>query len=203
MTVRVYEVWASVQVEIDDDELDPALRGVAPNREGSAAERLVFLAVHRAHRDHLREPGALDSLDLIDYVRPVDGPTLPPVFERTLPRVEILHERDPDSSCDVSLYLDGRLITYKDTSYVEESVDPGAGGSLSDWNEHIAVLEADEGLSEAFRTAAVEANNRGAESPYLDDDEDDEFTLADEPEEPEDIDDGLFDELVTDDLPEG
>lgn len=182
------------EIDIDADSPEEAARKALETQRDPDSIATVFAVFSpkqgRIGREHL---GDFDLSGL--------GADLP-AKGRILPRVEILHERDPDSSCDVSLYLDGRLITYKDTSYVEESVDPGAGGSLSDWNEHIAVLEADEGLSEAFRTAAVEANNRGAESPYLDDDEDDEFTLADEPEEPEDIDDGLFDELVTDDLPE-
>lgn len=58
-------------------------------------------------------------------------------------------------------------------------------------------IDADEGLSPAFRTAAIEANNRGAESPYLDDEDD--FALGDEPDEPEDTDDRFFAERIMDD----
>lgn len=81
------------------------------------------------------------------------------------PKIEVLHERDPDSSCDISVYLDGVLART-----TEQSVDPGAGGSRADWAQHTANVEADETLTPAFRAASVEALNRHADSQYLDDD---------------------------------
>jgi hypothetical protein len=62
------------------------------------------------------------------------------------PKIEVLHERDPDSSCDISVYLDGVLART-----TEQSVDPGAGGSRADWAQHTANVEADETLTPAFR----------------------------------------------------
>lgn len=163
------------EIDIDADSPEEAARKALEIQRDPNSIATVFAVFSpkqgRIGREHL---GDFDLSDLGADL-PAKGPALP--------RVEILHERDPDSSCDISLYLDGRLITYKDTAYVEESVDPGAGGSLSDWNEHIAVLAADEGLSEAFRAAAIGANNRGAESPYLDDEDDEVFTLDDEDED--------------------
>lgn len=69
---RSFEVTISVVVDVYEDELDPTIpRGAAPKVDGSPAEKLTFLAVHRAVRNYFAESGVLQSLDLIDSVKEV------------------------------------------------------------------------------------------------------------------------------------
>lgn len=71
LPTRSFEVTISVVVDVDAADLDPAIRGAAPKVDGLPAERLAFLAVHRAVRDYFAESGVLQSLDLIDAVKEV------------------------------------------------------------------------------------------------------------------------------------
>lgn len=71
LPTRSFEVTISVVVDVYDGDLDPAVRGATPKVDGSPAERLAFLAVHRAVRDYFAETGVLQSLDLIDSVKEV------------------------------------------------------------------------------------------------------------------------------------
>lgn len=48
--------------------------------------------------------------------------------------VEIVHFRDPDSECDVHVFVDGVKIPQEQTTYVD--LDPGRGYSREDWDEH-------------------------------------------------------------------
>jgi hypothetical protein len=48
-----------------------------------------------------------------------------------MPRIDIIHMRDPDSSCDHEVYIDGVQVTYKDDLHFW-SYDPGAGYDLDE-----------------------------------------------------------------------
>jgi hypothetical protein len=88
------------------------------------------------------------------------------VLEPKAPRIEILTVRDPDSSTDVRMWVDG----VETSPYVEESVDPGAGHQLGDWlGAQVDVLLADS-YSEAFKTAALEAYEAFDGSSYIEGD---------------------------------
>ncbi len=82
------------------------------------------------------------------------------------PQVEVLHVRDPDSSCSIAVWVNG--VETRD--FAEVDSDPGAGYMRSDWDEHTRSIEANEKLSEAFRAAAV-AERDGTESQYIKEDE--------------------------------
>lgn len=78
------------------------------------------------------------------------------------PKVEVLHVRDPDNYCEVDIYLDG--VAARAT---EQSVDPGAGWTRSDWEAHVEEVKNDKSLSPAFRVAALKALERHNTSNYI------------------------------------
>ena len=88
-----------------------------------------------------------------------------------MPKIEILHVRDPDQSCVHTVFVDGVEVSYG--AFTMESVDAGAGGSRKEWNEHTEFLrnENPEGHSPAFLEATLEARAEDSESKYLDDDD--------------------------------
>lgn len=45
-------------------------------------------------------------------------------------RIEIVHSRDPDSACGISVYVDGKPV-----DGYEYDIDPGAGHEFRDWIE--------------------------------------------------------------------
>lgn len=77
-------------------------------------------------------------------------------------RLEILHERDPDYPCDVTVWLDGERV---DFDYVE--IDPGRGYTADDWESYREAEVAVPARSPAFRAAVDEAFDRGSESKYV------------------------------------
>jgi len=79
------------------------------------------------------------------------------------PRIELLHHRDPDASCEFTLYLNG----VETTEYAEEDIDPGAGYTAKAWAERIAEAEADEDASPAFKAASVAALKEASDSAYI------------------------------------
>lgn len=44
-------------------------------------------------------------------------------------RVDVIHDRDPDSACDITVYVDGRRV---DDCH-EWSFDPGSGWEMNDF----------------------------------------------------------------------
>lgn len=78
--------------------------------------------------------------------------------------VEIVHYRDPDSSCEVAVFVDG--VRVQDVTYV--SIDPGAGYSRSDWDEgktqDMLVLSANAAIQAALYYEDAD------ESKYIDED---------------------------------
>lgn len=86
--------------------------------------------------------------------------------QHTIP-LEILHVRDPDSSCDSTVYFGGVV-----TSYAEESVDPGAGYVLKDWKRETKRIKKGEyNYSPAFRDAVVTSRKAANDSEYMRDEE--------------------------------
>lgn len=97
----------------------------------------------------------------------------------TPPKIELMVVRDPDSSDDVTMFVDG----VETTEYAEEHIDPGAGYSLSDWNAHTESVMTDESYSPAFREKVAEYRDEFKGNQYIEDDTGDE----DEDEEEEEL----------------
>lgn len=90
--------------------------------------------------------------------------------------VEVLHQRDPDEGCDITVWVNG----IKHDAEIDD-IDPGRGYDVDDWDEQTDELRARPGLSDAFRSAAVAARVDARSSKYID--------RADEPYDDEDGDD--------------
>lgn len=45
-------------------------------------------------------------------------------------RIDIIHERDPDSSCDLTVYVDGVKVDHNSWSF-----DPGEGMEIAEYDE--------------------------------------------------------------------
>ncbi|AMS01069.1 hypothetical protein SEA_ARCHERNM_75 [Mycobacterium phage ArcherNM] len=45
-------------------------------------------------------------------------------------RIDIIHDRDPDSACDLTVYVDGEKVEFHEWSF-----DPGAGMDMDDYDE--------------------------------------------------------------------
>lgn len=89
------------------------------------------------------------------------------VQEVPLPKIELLHSRDPDSACVIEMWIDSEPTS----AYIEESIDPGAGHQRSEWDQYTADVEADPNYSEAFKATVVAARNEVAEySKYIEED---------------------------------
>lgn len=84
-----------------------------------------------------------------------------------LPRIEILHDRDPDSGCGVVMYVNGVLTS--PTLY--EDIDPGRGYHRSDWDNYIQLATERTDISEAFREACLQHLNDAADSQYIREDD--------------------------------
>jgi hypothetical protein len=80
-----------------------------------------------------------------------------------MPRIEILHGRDPDSSCELTVFIDG--VPTNDWSEID--VDPGAGHDRESWQERIDDTRADEHLTPGFREAAARELEGALDSPYI------------------------------------
>ena len=86
-----------------------------------------------------------------------------------LPKIEVLVVRDPDDYTEVSVFADGQPL--RPAEYVEYSVDPGAGGAMSEWRNENAEVATNLAYSDAFRGAVLDARERYNDSKHLDDDE--------------------------------
>jgi len=80
-------------------------------------------------------------------------------------KVEVLHYRDPDSSCDITVWIDGKLV-----DCTVEDIDPGRGYMMSDWEERIRDNRENTTYSEPFRQAVDEALEAASGSKYIEDD---------------------------------
>lgn len=82
-------------------------------------------------------------------------------------KVEVVHDRDPDSSCGISVFVDGRRADHS-----EYSCDAGAGYDWTDWVDSMAssIATASEPIAEMLRESAVSPSG----SAYIENMPDDE-----------------------------
>jgi len=78
--------------------------------------------------------------------------------------IEVIHSRDPDTSCDIHVYVDGVAVA----SFTEIDIDPGAGYTREGWNEHRKDSLAALTSPMAIARAAV-LFDCAAESQYIED----------------------------------
>lgn len=45
-------------------------------------------------------------------------------------RIDVVHQRDPDASCDIAVYVDGQKVEFHDWDF-----DPGTGYTEADFEE--------------------------------------------------------------------
>lgn len=85
-------------------------------------------------------------------------------------RVEILHIRDPDYECAISVWIDGVPVTTEAAIELDVvDIDPGRGYEREVWDEDRANEAANPNYSEAFRKAVLEAHDNGSSSQYITD----------------------------------
>lgn len=129
----------------------------------------VEMALHVG--DILNDGGGLmcagyeQEVDLLaDTVRLLAG-ALRSALDHT--SVEVLHQRDPDGGCDLTVWVNG----IETTVVAYDDIDPGRGYHVADWDEHIENLRSRPGLSDAFRSAAVAARLEARSSSCIDKDD--------------------------------
>jgi hypothetical protein len=76
--------------------------------------------------------------------------------------VEVFHYRDPDASCNVTVYLNGEQVT--DLTAV--SIDPGSGHSRQEWNENREHDESSD-ISPAFREEVMSGYDAADSSEFI------------------------------------
>lgn len=78
--------------------------------------------------------------------------------------IQILHERNSDDGCGITVWLDGVKIE----DFHVENVDPGAGWHHAEWDERIAEAQASVGIDDnTFPDALVAALQAAADSPHI------------------------------------
>lgn len=111
--------------------------------------------------------GKWDNTDTDDLVRLVDDldtwmmrhgflPTeWAPSAEQHPPRVEMIHDRDYDGDCDITVYIEGKPVS----GYDEYSFDPGRGQDFRDYADTLAewVAHAHPKLKARLRESAYAA----------------------------------------------
>lgn len=85
-----------------------------------------------------------------------------PVSEELM-KIELLHMRDPDSECSNQLYIDGKEIM----SFVEESIDPGAGWTAAEWEERAKETSEITSYSPEFKKQVLLGLGESNDSPYI------------------------------------
>lgn len=65
-------------------------------------------------------------------------------------KIEIIHSRDPDSECEITVFVDG--LEWSDDVTIE-SIDPGAGfdGMKAEWDQHTRDLTGSPAFVEKVR----------------------------------------------------
>lgn len=77
-------------------------------------------------------------------------------------KIQILHERDPDSDCSVRVFVDDVELHHSEFEYVD--VDPGRGYDGADWDADTEQYAQD---TTAFGRACHAAHLAGGESKYV------------------------------------
>lgn len=70
-------------------------------------------------------------------------------------RIEILHMRDPDASCEHAIFVNG--VPVKDADLVLWDQDPGAGYCEGDIEEDLESVKAQVNWSAAFKAAVLDS----------------------------------------------
>jgi hypothetical protein len=78
-------------------------------------------------------------------------------------RVEILHTRDPDYSCEMTVWINGVRVD----NVTVEDVDPGRGYEQEDWDEYTTDLATIEHYTPEFRDAVVATRNAYRDNQYI------------------------------------
>lgn len=82
-------------------------------------------------------------------------------------KIEILHERDPDSECTIRVWVDG----IETTDFSSGNIDPGRGWIAADWDDTHREAIANPDLSESYRAALDQAYTDSRDSKYVEDEE--------------------------------
>lgn len=78
-------------------------------------------------------------------------------------KIEVLHSRDPDSECEVTVWVDGEIVGFD-----LEDVDPGRGHDLESWTARMhTTREQNPGRSPAFADAVDDTLQNWLESEYV------------------------------------
>lgn len=79
-------------------------------------------------------------------------------------KLTILHVRDPDNACDVTVFIDGVQVPWQEVEMVD--IDAGRGYDLEDWEESIAWAE--KMPKSPLRDAVLEAYGDPPGATYID-----------------------------------
>lgn len=77
--------------------------------------------------------------------------------------IEVLHERDPDGGCSLTVYLDGERVDVD----VLADVDPGRGHEADEWDARTLEYARDDDCSPAFAHAVIAARTAARDSRYI------------------------------------
>lgn len=113
--------------------------------------------------------GVMDRDDLLRsdsnapaWIREWNGPFTIRVYRSSAqPKIEVLHSREPDSGCEITVWLDGELAGFDC-----EDIDPGRGYSREDWDRRTEEPQGDR--SPAFTAAVRDALEQASDSKYID-----------------------------------
>lgn len=94
---------------------------------------------------------AYEAMEMMDPKRKLPAPA---------PKVQILHQRDPDSECYLTVWIDGKQVAITD----ECDIDPGHGYDAADWWESTRVYATQR---DEFETAAYAAMIEASDSNYI------------------------------------
>lgn len=88
------------------------------------------------------------------------------------PKVQILHNRNPDYECDVRIWFDGKLMT----GLVMEDIDPGRGTDWETWLQRIAWAyeAAKDSPTDSYEAAVLGSLIEAADSQFITDGPDDD-----------------------------
>lgn len=78
-------------------------------------------------------------------------------------KITILHVRDPDGACNVTVFVDGVEQNWQEVDMVD--IDAGRGYTLEDWEENIAWAE--QMPASPLRDAVLEAYGNPPGSEYI------------------------------------
>lgn len=111
-----------------------------------------------------------DTQALIDYVEALDqwlarGGFLPDSWGVKAKTIEVLHGRDPDYECGITVYVNG-IETQCDV----EDIDPGRGWTRSQWSQRIAEAHRPDSRTPAFHDSVLRHLEQFASNRYITED---------------------------------